>query len=177
MIEHELTIEPLDTKRHDRRHFSSGVPQVDNYFQKTANKLTKAGNLRVYVMTTSAGDVVGFYALNAHSIHHVELPDRYARSSPGHGDIPAAYIAMIGVDARYQGQGFGGFLLSDALQRILRASEMVGISVALLDILDCGDPAKVARRRNLYLSYNFQALPDAPLRLFMPVASIALLPF
>ncbi|MGD9810906.1 MAG: GNAT family N-acetyltransferase [Sphingobium sp.] len=177
MAEGDLIIEPLDTKRHDRRGFSSGIAQVDNYFQKTANKLVKADNLRVYVMTKADGDLLGFYGLNAHKIDHVELPDSFARSRPGHGDIPAVYIPMIGVDARYQGQGFGGFLLADALRRILAASQMVGVSVALLDILDCGDPDRVARRRTLYLRYGFQALPDAELRLFMPVASIAKLPF
>ena len=173
MTDRDLIIEPLDTKRHDRRSFSSGVVQVDNYFQKTANKLVKADNLRVHVMTTTDGDLIGFYGLNAHQIDHVELPHRFSRSRPGHGDIPAVYISMIGVDARYQGQGLGGFLLADALRRILAASEHIGVSLALLDILDCGDPDRVARRRDLYLRYGFQALQDAELRLFMPVASIA----
>lgn len=40
-------IEPLDPNKHDRAAFSFGVPQVDNFFRKTANKLSKAVNLRV----------------------------------------------------------------------------------------------------------------------------------
>jgi hypothetical protein len=39
-------IEPFDPERHDRAAFSCGVEQVDNYFQKTANKLAKADNVR-----------------------------------------------------------------------------------------------------------------------------------
>jgi len=34
-------IEPFDPERHDRAAFSCGVEQVDNYFQKAANKLPK----------------------------------------------------------------------------------------------------------------------------------------
>lgn len=177
MAETTFIIEPLDTKRHERKRFSSGISQVDNYLQKTANKLVKADNLRVYVMTTAEGDLVGFYGLNAHKIDHIELPESYARSRPGHGDIPAVYISMIGVDTRYQRQGLGGLLLADALHRILAISKIVGVSIALLDILDCGDPARVAERRNLYIRFGFQTLPDAQLRLFMPVAAIAKLPF
>jgi GNAT superfamily N-acetyltransferase len=177
MSERDLIIEPLDTRRHDRASFASGVSQVDNYIRKTANKLAEADNLRVFVLTSADGDLIGFYGLNAHSIEHEDLPKRFARSSPGHGSIPAAYISMIGVDARHQGKGYGGMLLSDALSRILRASQQVGIAVALLDILDCGDPDLVERRRQLYLRYGFESLPDTKHRLFMPVASIAQLPF
>jgi len=61
------TIEPFDPERHDRAAFSCGVKQVDNYFQKTANKLAKADNVRLYVMVDPGGSVIGFYALNADS--------------------------------------------------------------------------------------------------------------
>ncbi len=79
---HSVIIELLDSDRHDRDRFSCGVETVDNYFRKTANKLAKAGNSRVYVMTSLSGDVIGFYALNAHSVDFTELPSRYARTRP-----------------------------------------------------------------------------------------------
>lgn len=44
-------IEPFDPAKHDRAAFSCGIVQVDNYFQKTANKLAQADNVRLYVMT------------------------------------------------------------------------------------------------------------------------------
>lgn len=43
-------IEPFDPSKHDRTAFSCGVEQVDNYFQKTANKLAKVDNVRLFVM-------------------------------------------------------------------------------------------------------------------------------
>jgi hypothetical protein len=52
------------------------------------------------------------------------------------------------------------------------AAERIGLAVVMLDILDCGDPELVERRRRLYTGYGFQPLPSNPPRLFMPVASI-----
>lgn len=165
-------IEPLDPDRHDRASFTSGVAQVDNFFRRTANKLTRADNLRTFVMLDPAGELVGFYALNAHAIDYADLPARYGRSRPAHGSIPAAFIAMIGVDRRFQGRGHGGDLLADALVRFARASDALGIALVLLDVLDDGDPAGVARRLALYTDYGFRPLPSRPLRLFLPMATV-----
>lgn len=166
------TIEPFDPDKHDRTVFSCGVEQVDNFFKKTAKKLSKAGNSRVYVMTAPDGSVIGFYALNAHAVDYVDLPEKYARSRPAHGSIPAAFLSMIGVDQRYASQGFGGDLLVDALMRIARTSEDIGIAVVILDVLDDGNPDQLKRRKALYAKYGFQSLPSNPLRMFLPVATI-----
>lgn len=170
--EHRNIIEPFDPEKHDRTAFSCGVEQVDNFFKKTANKLAKADNLRLWVMTTAEGSLVGFYSVNAHSVDYQDLPPKYGRTRPGHGSIPAGYISMIGVDSRFQGQGLGGDLLVDALTRLARASKAVGIAVAILDVLDCGDPEAVARRLALYRGYGFEAFPSKPLRLFLPMTTI-----
>jgi len=124
------------------------------------------------VMTSLSGEVIGFYALNAHSVDFTELPSRHARTRPSHGAIPAAFISMIGVDKRYAGQGYGGDLLADALLRIVQAADRIGIAVVILDVLDDGNPDLVQRRKALYLRYGFEPLPSIPLRLFLPVAAI-----
>lgn len=165
-------IEPLDPESHDRAAFSCGVAQVDNFFRRTANKLAKADNLRVFVLTGPDDALIGFYALNAHAIDYQELPARFARTRPRHGSIPASYISMIGVDERFAGQGFGGDLLIDALTRIVRAADEIGIAVVILDVLDCGDPELVERRLKLYTGYGFLPLPSNPLRLFLPIATV-----
>jgi len=165
-------IEPLDPARHDRAAFSCGVDRVDNFFRKTANKLIKAGNVRVFVMTDPAGALIGFYALNAHSVDYEALPAKFAKARPGHGMIPAAYISMIGVDTRFQGKGFGGDLLVDCLTRIARAADNLGMAVVMLDILDCGDPELIQKRKALYQGYGFAPLPSNELRLFLPMATV-----
>lgn len=166
-------IEPLDPAKHDRAAFSCGVPQVDNFLKLTARKLAAAGSSRIWVMADDAGTVVGFYALNGHSIGYEELPKRYARDRPSNGAIPAAYISIIGVDGDHQGKGHGGILLVDALKRLAKASQDLGLAVVLLDVLDCGDAGRTARRKRLYESYGFEPLPSQELRLFMPMATAA----
>lgn len=170
--DHRNIIEPLDPARHDRAAFSCGVEQVDNFFKRTANKLVRADNLRVFVMTSPEHKLIGFYALNAHSIDYTELPAKFARTRPGHGPIPAVYISMIGVDQRYAGKGFGGDLLTDALARIADVSDNLGLAVVLLDILDCGNLELTEKRKKLYTSYGFAPLPSNEMRLFMPLATV-----
>lgn len=166
------TIEPLDPLRHDRGGFSCGIAQVDNFFRRTAAKLSKADNLRTFVLSDATGAVLGFYAVNAHAIDYAELPERFARARPGHGSIPAAFIAMIGVHRDHQRKGYGGDLLVDALKRIARAGDQLGIAVVLLDVLDCGEPERVALRRRIYEAYGFQPLPSRPNRMFLPLGTI-----
>jgi hypothetical protein len=168
----KLVIEPLDPSRHDRAAFSCGVEQVDNFIKKTANKLTKADNLRVWVMTEDGKSIIGFYAINAHSIDYQDLPEKYARNRPGHGSIPAAYISMIGRDQRYRGGGNGGVLLVDCLQRILNVADQIGTAVVVLDVLDCGNAERTKRRQEVYIGYGFQSFPTMPMRMFLPVATI-----
>jgi ribosomal protein S18 acetylase RimI-like enzyme len=165
-------IEPFDPDRHERAGFSCGVEQVDNYFQKTANKLARAGNVRLFVMVSPQNELIGFYALNAHMVDYRELPARYARTRPGHGSIPAAYISMIGRDRRFGGKGFGAILLADALKRIAAAADAIGIAVVMLDVLDCGDPKKVKNRKAIYEDFGFMPLASNPLRMFLPVETV-----
>lgn len=165
-------IEPFDPECHDRTSFSCGVEAVDNYFKKTAGKLVSAGNVRLFVMVNPDGNLIGFYAINAHAVDYRDLPSRFARNRPGHGSIPAAFVAMIGRDQHYSGQGFGGDLLVDALRRIAQAADVIGLAVVLLDVLDCGDPERTARRQSLYQSYGFQPLPSNPTRLYLPLATV-----
>jgi GNAT superfamily N-acetyltransferase len=154
------TIEPFDPERHDRKGFACGVEPVDNFFKRKANKLAKADNLRDFVMVSPDGPLIGFYALNAHVVSFAGLPPKFARTRPSHGNIPAAYISMIGVDQRFAGRGYGGDLRVDALKRIARAADALGIVVVMFDVLDDGDASLVARRKTLYEGSGFAPLPS-----------------
>jgi len=167
-----FVIEPFDPEKHDRTAFSCGIPQVDNYFQKTANKLAKADNIRLFVMVAADGQVMGFYSINAHAVDFSDLPQKYARNRPAHGHIPAAYISMIGRDRKFSGQVYGSVLLADALKRIARAAEVLGIAVVMLDVLNCGDPERLKCRMAIYSGFGFISLPSNQLRMFLPMATV-----
>lgn len=165
-------IVPFDPKRHSRDAFRSGAIQVDNFFKRTANKLAGANNVRLFVMEGAENAVIGFYALNAHAVDYAQLDPRFARTRPGHGNIPAAFIAMMGIDERCHGQGLGGDLLADCLLKIVNASESLGIAVAVLDILDCGDTVLVEKRRRLYQRFGFIPMAAQPMRMYLALDSI-----
>ncbi len=166
-----FSIQLFDSDKHNRDKFTCGVEQVDNYFKKTANKLVKARNCTVYVMTDNNGNVAGFYAMNAHAVDYQQLPKKYSRTRPGHGSIPAVYISIIGRDVRYSGKGIGGDLIVDALCRISRAAEVgPAIAVVMLDVLDCGSSEKITNRVSIYSGFGFQPLKSNPLRMFLPIA-------
>ncbi len=171
-----VVIEPLDMDRHDRAAFSSGVEQVDNFLQKTAGKLLKGDTARVFVVVDThqnPEEILGFYSINAHSVNYGDLPNRYRRYALPGGSIPAAFIGMMGVAQASQGHGIGGLLLADALKGAYLASHRVGTAVVMLDILDCGNPEAVARRKRLYEGFCFQALSSKPLRMYIPMATVA----
>ncbi|MBK1690921.1 GNAT family N-acetyltransferase [Ectothiorhodospira mobilis] len=170
-----VVIEPLDQAQHDRAAFASGVPQVDRFLKKTANRLMKGGTARVFVMVDPERpeEILGFYSMNAHSVQCGDLPKRYRRFALADGSLPAAFIGMIGVAEHVQGQGIGSRLLVDALAGAYQASHRVGTAMVLLDILYCGNPKAVARRQRLYAGFGFQSLPSQPLRMFLPMDTIA----
>ncbi|HET8800785.1 MAG TPA: GNAT family N-acetyltransferase [Marinobacter sp.] len=172
----QILIEPLDAHTHDRAAFSSGVEPVDNFLQKTAGKLMKGGTARVFVAVDpeeAPKTVLGFYSMNVHSGEYKALPGRYRRYSLPGDNIPAAFIGMMGVTTTAQGQGLGSLLLADALKGAYLASRRVGTAVVMLDVIDCGNPAAIARRQKLYEGFGFQCLPSRKLRMFLPVATIA----
>lgn len=118
-------------------------------------------------------EILGFYSINAHSVDYGDLPNRYRRCALPGGSIPAAFIGMIGVTQAAQGQGIGSLLLADALKGAYFASQRVETAMVLLDILDCGNLEAVARRQRLYEGFGFQALASDPLRMFIPMGTVA----
>jgi len=166
-----MRIERFDPSIHDRTQFASGIPAVDNFFARTANKLQRADNLRVFVLLADNGDLLGFHALNAASMDYRDLPRQFARARPSHGTIPVAFVAMMGIGAQHQGKRLGKILLSDVCTRAARAAEDLGLAAIVLDVLDCGDEERVRRRRSFYDSFGFQSLPTNPMRMYLPLSS------
>lgn len=167
-----FTIQSFDPKKHDRAAFSCGVPQIDNYLKLTAKKGSKADVVRIWIILDKKENIVGFYGINMHAIHVNEMPASYAQKAMRHGTLPVAFIAMIGVDEKQQGNGIGSALVADALSRIGRVSDDIGTCAVLLDVFDDGDEKTVSRRKTYYEKFGFAPLPDQPLRLFMPIQTV-----
>lgn len=73
-------------------------------------------------------------------------------------------IAHLAVDNRYKGKGFSEWLLIDALQKLLAASDSVAFPIV---IVDAKDGAKY-----FYERYGFQAVQDTENKLFITITDI-----
>jgi len=168
-----VDIEPFNPKRHDRAAFSCGVARIDNYLKRTAKKHQKDGFVRLYAaVRPGRTKVLGYYAINAHAIEAKELPADLTHKAPKHGNLPAAYLSIIGVDSCVQGQGLGQVLMVDALERLAALSRQIGLAVVILDVLDDGGKTAMNRRRRFYERMGFQAMPGRAQRMFIQIKTI-----
>lgn len=169
----EVIIESFDPVRHDRTRFQSGATRIDNYLKLTAKKHAKGDFARVWVAVRSGEPtVIGYYAINAHAVDMLDLPDNLRRNAPSHEKIPAAYLSIVGVDRRFQGQGLGRALLLHALRRVEEASRTIAIEVVLLDVLEDGDAEAFRRRKSFYSRMGFIAVPKQPARMFIAIETV-----
>lgn len=158
-------IAALDSAQHDRSAFACGAPDLDRYIREHASQDVKRDVARVFVATESEGTAVrGYYSLSAASFQRDSLPDAQARRLPRY-PVPAALLGRLAVDDGMKGKGLGAFLLMDALNRLLLATQTLAIHAL---VVDARDDAAAA----FYRKYGFIAFPDDGRRLFLPMATV-----
>lgn len=161
MDEPPFRVEPLGP-HHDRAAFSCGEPALDNYIRRQASQDTRRRVARVFVAPGDAsGRIDGYYTLSATSFEKHDLPAELARRLP-HYPVPAAVIGRLAVDRRSQGRGLGELLLLDAVHRVIRAGDTIGVYAVVVDALH-------DRASAFYQRYGFIPFPSTPLRLFLPL--------
>ena len=159
----ELRIEPI-SKTHERKTFSCGKPQLDEYLHRHARQNDEKNISKTFVAVNDENIVVGYYSLCTSSIEFEELPDEIRKQLPNY-PVPTALIAKLAVDESLRGRGLGSKLLIDALQRITSASREIGIKAVLVDAID--DEALA-----FYKHFEFIELPVQDLKLFLPIETI-----
>jgi predicted GNAT family N-acyltransferase len=86
-----------------------------------------------------------------------------SKKPPRYPTVPAVRMGRLAVDRAFKGQGLGGALLADALDRAAR-SEIAAFAL----FVDAKD--KVAT--NFYQHHGFIALPNSPRSLFLPLSTV-----
>ena len=156
-----LTVEPFGP-HHDCASFSCGEPTLDNYIRRQASQDARHRVARVFVAAGEPpGQIAGYYTLSAASFQKDDLPTELAKRLP-HYPVPAAVIGRLAVDLRNQGRGFGETLLLDAIHRVVRAGDTIGVYAVVVDALH-------DRAGAFYERYGFAPFPSEPLRLFLPI--------
>jgi GNAT superfamily N-acetyltransferase len=158
-------IEALDAY-HDRAGFVCGNDALDQYFQRQVTQDARRRLASPFVMVMPDGSIASYYTLSSTAIRLRDLPEELARRLPRYPLVPATLIGRLAIDRRYHGQGWGGFLLLDALHRC--TTSPIAAFAIIVDAID--DAA-----RAFYLHHSFLPLPDSPNRLFRRMDDIAAL--
>ncbi len=157
--------EPIH-KKHGRDTFDCGEEALNEFLRRYARKSHELGGSKTFLAIddTDNKTILGFYSLSPALVAYARTPEIIRRGLARY-DVPGFRLARLAVDRLVQGQGLGGQLLLAAGKRCLRASVEVGGVLLVIDAKD----EKVAGR---YARYGAMPLPDAPLSLLLPLATI-----
>ena len=154
----------LNKEKHKRNLFDCGVEALNNHLCMTASQESDRDNTRTFVLEDiyNPESIIGYYTLTMTFIDLSLLPQKlqqkhkYAQSG--------GLIARLTVDKNYTQQGFGEWLLIDALKKLLSASNTVAFPVVIVD-------AK-AGAVQFYEKFGFVPFNDMPNKLFITIADV-----
>jgi GNAT superfamily N-acetyltransferase len=147
---------------HERTIFNSGSDPLDRYLRNQVTQDIRRRVAACYVALTDEHRIVGYYTLASASLLLADLPESSSKRLPRYPTVPAVRLGRLAVDLTCKGQGLGGALLADALNRGSR-SEIAAYAL----MVDAIDRTAVA----FYKHHGFIALPDSPTALFLPFAT------
>ena len=161
-----LTIEPLDSKKHDRSGFCCGQDSLDNYICKRASQDLKRRVATVFVLVEEPGfKILAYYTLSTYTIDIAALDEAFAKHLPRYPLLPVTLLGRLAVDNGQKGKGFGELMLVDALKKALSASRQVASLAVIVEALD-------ESALNFYLKYGFQQFRQEPMKLYLPMKSV-----
>ena len=153
---------PLDTG-HDRVLFNSSSEPLDRYFREQVTQDVRRRVAACFVALSEERRIAGFYTLASASLLLADLPVSLGKKLPRYPTVPAVRLGRLAVDQTFKGQGLGGVLLADAIDRAAR-SEIAAYAM----LVDAKDESAAA----FYQHHGFIPLPDTPLILFLPLATV-----
>jgi predicted N-acetyltransferase YhbS len=139
---------------HDRAAFSSDSEPLNRYLREQVTQDIRRRVAACFVAVADEQRIAGYYTLASTSLRLADLPASIGKKLPRYPTVPAVRMGRLAVDQTFKGQGLGGALLADALDRAAR-SEIAAFAL-MVDAKDDG----------------FMALPDSSLTLFLPLATV-----
>ena len=152
-----------------RKTFDCGEPSLNQYLHRYASQDIRRRVNRVFVASPpdATQQVIGYYSLSAGGLDATDLPEEFRRRLPRY-PVPVVLLGRLAVAKSHQGKGLGAILIADALQRIVQASRVMAVFAVIVDALN-------DRVAEFYQQFGFIPLPSQPLKLFLPMDSVAIL--
>lgn len=149
--------EPL-TATHRLDDFECGEASLDDWIKRRALANQSSGASRTFVLTDDKGNVLGYYAMSAGAVSHLQATGGVRRNMPD--PIPVMVLARLAVDRKAQGLHLGAALLQDAVNRAVAVSQNAGVRALLVHALH-------ENARQFYERYGFQPSPTHPMTLML----------
>ena len=148
----------LLSDNHDLSDFDCGEPLLNYWLKRRALANQSSGASRTFVAVDNRQCVMGFYALAAGAVAHLDSTGAVRRNMPD--PIPVMVLARLAVDQKAQGKQLGGALLKDAVWRALSVSENAGVRALLVHALH-------EKAKAFYRHYGFEESPADPTTLML----------
>ncbi len=148
---------------HERTAFNSGSEPLDRYLREQVSQDIRRRVAACFVALADGQRIAGYYTLASASLLLADLPASTGKMLPRYPTVPAVRMGRLAVDQEFNGQGLGGALLADALDRAAR-SEIAAYALVV--------DAKGEMAAAFYRHHGFIALPSSPLTLFLPLATV-----
>lgn len=147
------------SRTHDLTQFDCGSHESLNlWLRKFAWQNQANDSARTYV-AHRANAVVGYYSISAGTITRESATARAAQGLARH-PVPIALLGRLAVHREEQGHGLGKALLKDALFRIERAADILGIRAVLVHAIDREASA-------FYEKFDFEPCPGDEMHLML----------
>lgn len=160
-------INPYDKVRHGeaRKAFDCGTPDLNHYFQVQMSQDLRSRFTSCFVADNEEGVIIGYYTLASSAFSLAELSEEQKKELKvrGYQNAPAALMGRLAVDVRFKGQGFGGVLLADALDKVMGSG--VGTFAVIVD-------AKDNNAKQFYEHNGFIPFPTNAMSLFLPLSGL-----
>jgi GNAT superfamily N-acetyltransferase len=152
---------------HDRAGFDCGIGALNRYLQQIAAQHVSKGVSTTFVLVDELAaapkPILGFFSISLCQVVANDLPKKWAKRLPE--QIPAMRLGRLAVATARQAQGLGKALLIEAMLRVCSVADVIG-GVGLF--VDAKDETAAA----FYARFGFEPVPDAPLTLFLPMATL-----
>jgi GNAT superfamily N-acetyltransferase len=158
--------EPIG-RHHDRKGFDCGSRELNEYLERYARQNHESGGAKTFVAVppTEATRVLGYYSISPGSVEFARVPARLTRKL-GRYEVPVFRLARLATSLSVQGRGLGGeLLLSAGIRALSVAAEVGGVALAI--------DARDGRAANWYERFGALRLLDDPLKLILPLGTIA----
>lgn len=130
-----LDILPLENLNIERSSFSCSNESLEAYFHKYVSQDVKKELTKCFVLINNKqSKIIGYYTLSALSVSIRDMPQERIKGIP-YPNIPAVLIGMLAVDTDFQNQGYGKFLVTDAIYKV-KNNPTIGAALLVVEAIN-----------------------------------------